>query len=287
MVAGSLPKWLDIRHDVVRQHHSNGTELDLCKGFVRNKCVRCGPRDGGGRFIYIWTNGRFVSWSKETKLMFLSCLAIGNWIFPLFWPALVAVWCTTLALSSAQLVAWGPSCAPARTRGSSSRPALWASLWTVSFNRHKLLEWKSLGSKLNYLACLEKFQHLTNFTSTQGGSQSHCVLSECRLVRGHHTDAAVVLVATPLGTLYVANVGAHGDGFNFLQVSHADNSIEPAQFCQIEFEFTSSSSLRFPADMSSSRRAGWLASDASARPLCSSRRLPKLTGVTSMWPRKS
>lgn len=164
MVAGSLPKWLDIRHDVVRQHNSNGTELDLCKGFVRNKCVRCGPRDGGGWFIYIWTNGRLVSWTlKKQNLCSLRCLRLVIEFFSLFsWAASVAVWCTTLALSSARSVAWGPSCAAARTRGSSSRPALWASLWTVSFNRHKLLAWKSLGSKFDYLACLENFQQLTN-----------------------------------------------------------------------------------------------------------------------------
>lgn len=44
----------------------------------------------------------------------------------------------------------------------------------------------------------------------------------------------------------MANVAAHGNGFNFLQVSHADNSIEPSQLCQIEFQFPSSPSPLTP-----------------------------------------
>lgn len=137
---------------------------------------------------------------------------------------MVAAWCTTLAWSSARLVAWDPSCAPARTHGFSSCPALWDSPSTVSFNRRKSLAWKSRGSKLcaakKLVRLTKQLQHFACRIS-QRGSQSDCVLSECRLVRGHHADAAVVLVAAPLGILYVANIGAHSDDFNFLQVSHA------------------------------------------------------------------
>ncbi|EDW24781.1 GL23211 [Drosophila persimilis] len=52
---------------------------------------------------------------------------------------------------------------------------------------------------------------------TGGGSQSHCLLPELRLVHWHHVHAAALLVAGALVLLYVAHIVAHGDGFNFLQ----------------------------------------------------------------------
>lgn len=75
------------------------------------------------------------------------------------------------------------------------------------------------------------------------------------MVRGHHADAAVVLVATPLGILYVANIAAHSDGFNFLQVSHADG-IQLSRAGQIEFASIDAIFFALPADTSSSHRAG-------------------------------